>query len=48
MEVPGMTREILSSSLAALSAELADVKRKASSLSIQTTKLNASMRDAWG
>lgn len=42
-----MTRDILTSTLAALSAELADAKRLASSLNIQTARLQASRREAY-
>lgn len=42
-----MTREVLTSTLAALSAELADAKRLASSLNIQMAKLKASRREAY-
>lgn len=42
-----MTRDILTSTLAALSAELADAKRQASSLNIQMAKLQASRREAY-
>lgn len=48
LEEPDMTREILTSTLTALSAELADAKKQAASLNIQTAKLRASMRKAWG
>ncbi|MBP2558354.1 integrase [Neorhizobium galegae] len=42
-----MTRDVLTSTLAALSAELADAKRQASSLNIQMAKLQASRREAY-
>jgi len=42
-----MTRDVLTSTLAALSAELADAKRQASSLNIQMARLRAARREAF-
>ncbi|RWX18290.1 hypothetical protein EHI42_08740 [Rhizobium hidalgonense] len=42
-----MTRDLLTSTLTALSAELADAKRQASSLNIQMAKLRAARREAF-